>query len=304
MPPHEFEAAMPTAAPVVGILSGGQMGASIGGVLRQFGQLDVLCALDGRSDETRRRCEQAGLRDVGSIASLTKSADIILSMLPALAAAQVASSVAEAIDPECHPIYVDCNAIAPELAVRINAEIEASGGRFVDAAIQSAPPREPGAIIYASGPNATLLSVLDAYGLDIRVLGGPVGQASAVDLVLGGMVKIFEAAGIEILLAARRWQLHDLLKERVPVLLDAIEPFAPLMPSRVKRWESEMHETAHFMQSLGLPGDLFTGAAKIFELIARSEHVCAGDTAWPRTHKEILDIIAGDLERAGHMPKD
>ncbi|MET0984540.1 MAG: DUF1932 domain-containing protein [Steroidobacteraceae bacterium] len=292
-------------SPVVGILNCGQMGSAIGAVLRSFGRLDVICALDGRSQVTRERCALAGIRDVGSVAAMVRSADIILSILQPSAALDVAIAVADSMSAsKRNVLFVDCNAITPQLATHIGAVIQDAGGRCVDAAIQSAPPSGPGALLYASGPHARDLLILTAHGLDVRVLDGPIGQASAVDQVLGGMVKVFEAAGLQMLLAARQWRLEALLQERVPELIRAVELYAPLMPSRVQRWAGEMRETSEFMHSLGLPGALFTGAAELYELIANSSRVRTSEARRePEGLKEVVDTVASDLESAGVLAK-
>ena len=48
------------AVEVVGIMSPGDMGSGVGGVLKQHG-LTVLTALDGRSEESRERAAEQGM---------------------------------------------------------------------------------------------------------------------------------------------------------------------------------------------------------------------------------------------------
>jgi len=92
----------------------------------------------------------------------------------------------------------------------------------LDAAIQSPPPRGPGLILFASGPHATELEFLRPAGIDLRVLSGPVGQASALDMVVGGASKLFEAAALQVYLGARRWGLVDVLEDRAARLVGGV----------------------------------------------------------------------------------
>jgi hypothetical protein len=291
--------------PRIGLLSAGQMGAAIGAVLVRYGGLTVLTALDGRSDATRDRAAQAGLIDVGDIATLAREADVILSVLRPTGAEGAASAVAAAIQESSRtPIFVDCNAITPAAAQRFEAMMTAAGGHFVDAAIQSPPPKGPGLLLYASGQQAERIAFLRDHGIDLRLLDGPVGQASALDLVVGGTSKLFEAAAAQIFLAARHWALEDVLEERVARILSGVAHLAPLMPSRAARWAEEMEETSHFMDEIGLPGTIFTGAADVLTLIARSGAVRRSDAIdWPQGQRDVIGLIARDLEQAGLLPQ-
>jgi len=108
--------------PVVGILGAGQMGAAIGGVLRRHGGLEVVTALKGRSELTRKRAADAGLRDLDGVEEVIAICDIILSVLHTGAAEEVAEAAAEAMTQTGQrPLFVDCNAINPELAIAIDA---------------------------------------------------------------------------------------------------------------------------------------------------------------------------------------
>jgi len=286
--------------PRVGLLSAGQMGAAIGGVLVRHGGLEVLTSLDGRGDLTRERAREAGLRDVGDVATLAREADVLLSVMRPSGTGEATRAVADALRGSGHRlVFVECNAIPPGTALGYAELVAEAGGVFVDAAIQSPPPRGPGLILYESGPHAPELEFLRPAGIDLRALSGPVGQASALDMVVGGASKLFEAAALQVYLGARRWGLVDVLEDRAARLVGGVAHLAPLMPSRVARWAEEMVETAAFTRESGLPGGLFDGAAELFALVAGSERVRDGATAeWPASQRAVVELIAADLEQA------
>ena len=50
----------------VGVMSPGDMGSGVGGVLKKNG-LRVITALNGRSDDSKRRASEQEFKDVGSL---------------------------------------------------------------------------------------------------------------------------------------------------------------------------------------------------------------------------------------------
>ena len=137
----------------VGILSPGDMGHTVGNVLRENG-LRVITCLKGRSQRTRQLAEKAGIEDVPTYPEFVTEADLILSIMVPAQAVSAASAVAEALQQADTTLtYADCNAIAPQTVRKLGDIITSTGGTFVDASIIGPPPRTPGATrFYASGP--------------------------------------------------------------------------------------------------------------------------------------------------------
>ena len=149
----------------VGLLHPGEMGAAVGAALVSAGR-HVVWASEGRSDETRRRAEAAGLEDVGSVAEVARS-EVVLSICPPHAALDVAGSLAG-----FGGLFVDANAIAPATARRLTLD------RVVDGGIVGPPPHEPGTTrLYLSGPEAaTAADLFAGSALDARVVSAEVGE--------------------------------------------------------------------------------------------------------------------------------
>src|SRR5581483_3792683 len=116
----------------VGLIHPGEMGTAVGNALVSTGR-EVLWASEGRSAATRERA--AVFRDVGSIEQLAVEADAIVSVVPPHAALDVARAL-----PPFDGIYVDANAVSPETARAVAAEV----ARFVDGGIIGIPPSPPG----------------------------------------------------------------------------------------------------------------------------------------------------------------
>ncbi|WP_375476056.1 DUF1932 domain-containing protein [uncultured Nostoc sp.] len=256
----------------VGILSPGDMGQAIASVLNQNG-LKTIAALDDRSPRTRQLAAAANIQDVGSLTQLVIESDVVLSVLVPAAAIEAANLVAEVISNVGKQIlYVDCNAVAPQKVKCIAQVIESVGVTFVDASIIGPPPRVPGRTrIYASGKQAVEFQQLRNYGLDIRVIGDEIGQASGLKMSYAALTKGLTAIGTELLIAAHRLGLDEQLWEEVsssqPELAAILTRSIPSMTPKAHRWIGEMEEIAETFQEVGLTERIFYGAADVYRLV-------------------------------------
>ncbi|MBD2453152.1 DUF1932 domain-containing protein [Nostoc sp. FACHB-87] len=256
----------------VGILSPGDMGQAIGSVLNQHG-LRTIAALENRSPRTKQLAAAANIQDVGSLTQLVIESDVVLSVLVPAAAAEVAQQVAQVISNVGKQIlYVDANAIAPQKVKSIAQIIASSGATFIDASIIGPPPRVPGRTrIYASGKQAAEFQQLSNYGLDIRVIGDEIGQASGLKMSYAALTKGLTAISTELLIAAHRLGLDEQLWNEVstsqPELAKILARSIPSMTPKAHRWVGEMEEIAETFKEVGLTDRIFYGAADIYRLV-------------------------------------
>jgi L-threonate 2-dehydrogenase len=270
--------------PVVAIIAPGAMGAAVGKRLTSYG-VRVLTELSGRSDATVARA-----RDAGMAAASDKeiaAADFILSILPpgdALALAQRFAPILSASNAK--PVYVDCNAINPATVERVAAAIAPTGCPFVDAGIIGPPPTSPipppqagegrvggsGPRLYASGEAAPRFATLRQYGLDVRVLEGPLAAASALKMSYAGITKGTQAIGAAMMLAAIRGGSAAALFEELSFsqkeMLAQFQRQLPGMPAKAYRWIAEMQEIAGFVGDDPAARELYQGAAHFYQRMA------------------------------------
>jgi len=258
--------------PVVAVIAPGAMGAAVGRRLTDHG-LKVLTSLKGRSAETVKRAEAA--RMVAASDEEIAATDFILSIIPPGDAIALAQRLAPALTASnSKPIYVDCNAIAPPTLERVAATVAPTGAPFIDAGIIGSPPKpdDAGPRFYASGPHAPQFAALKDYGLDIRVLEGPLTAASALKMSYAGITKGTQALGAVMMLAATRGGTADALfaelKSSQPQMLAWMQRQLALMPPKAYRWVAEMHEIANFVGEDPAARELYTGAAHFYEQIA------------------------------------
>ena len=259
--------------PVVAVIAPGMMGAAVGKRLVDNG-LKVLTSLKGRSAETSARAKTAGM--VSASDEEIAATDFILSILPPGDAVALAQRFAPALTASnSKPVFVDCNAVSPPTAERVAAIVASTGSPFVDAGIIGSPPKpgDAGPRFYASGPHAPRFATLKQYGLDVRVLSGPLSAASAVKMSYAGITKGTQALGAAMMLAATRGGSADALFSELsgsqPQVLAWMKRQLSIMPLKAYRWVAEMHEIADFVGEDPAGHELYVGAAHFYEQIAR-----------------------------------
>jgi 3-hydroxyisobutyrate dehydrogenase-like beta-hydroxyacid dehydrogenase len=248
----------------------------------------VITSLAGRSAASGKRAERAGLVAASSDDEIV-TADIVLSVVPPKDAAGLAQRLKPAIARAAKkPIFVDCNAVAPQTAVEIGAVLDGSGAHYVDGGIIGAPPTPttPGARLYVSGERARDVLRLNSYGLDTRFLDGPIGAASALKMSYAGITKGFTAVSAFMMLGATRAgcaaELHKELAESQAPLLAWLGRQMPKMPPKAYRWVAEMEEIGAFLDGIPDGRAAYDGFARLYEFIAEAQAARAPDDAVAR----------------------
>lgn len=291
---------MSQSSPTVAIISPGDMGHVVGKVLIDHG-LRVITTLQGRSARTRQLAGQAGIVDVGSMAAVVQQADLILSILVPSQAVATAQVVAEALTTTgCTPLYVDCNAIAPQTARTIGQIITSSGSRYVDAGIIGPPPHKAGTTrFYAAGPEVATFAQLNDFGLTVIALGPEIGQASAFKMCYAALTKGLTALGTELLTAAEAFGISQPLAQEFrhsqELLYKQLQQALPGMPAKAHRWIGEMEEIAQTFGAIGLTPQILAGAADLYRFV----HSTALGQLTPEDAKPefqaMLATLAGQL---------
>ena len=260
-------------SPVVAVIAPGMMGAAVGKRLVDHG-LKVLTSLKGCSEETAERASAAGM--ISADDEEIAGGDFILSILPPGDAVSLAQRFAPTLTASnSKPVFVDCNAVSSRTVDRIAAVMAPTGSSFVDAGIIGAPPKpsDAGPRFYASGPQAPRFASLREFGLDVRVLDGPMSAASAMKMSYAGITKGTQALAAAMLLAATRGGTADSLFAELqgsqPQILAWLKRNLTLMPPKAYRWVAEMHEIADFVGDDASAHEMYVGAAHFYEQIAR-----------------------------------
>jgi len=258
--------------PSIAILAPGAMGSAVAARLVERGA-KVLTSLEGRSEATKKRASAAGM--VASTDAEITNADIILSIVPPGEALALAEHLATLMTRNSRkPVFVDCNAVNVETVRKVEDMIRSSGARFVDAGIIGAPPMpgSKGPALYVSGEAAGALGALRDLGLDIRIIAGPVGAASALKMSYAGINKGLTGLGAAMVLAATRAGAADALRDELALSVPAVQmrlaTALPDMLPKAYRWVAEMREIAGFLGPDHPAALIYEGFARLFEHIA------------------------------------
>jgi len=261
--------------PSVAIVAPGNMGAAVARRLGEHG-VRVVTTLEGRGTASAVRAREAGITVVPR--DRLCEAQFVLSILPPAAALTFAKTMAPALRSATaeKPVFVDCNAVSPDTVRQIAELVAVTGAPFIDAAIIGLPPKAgsgPGPHFYSSGPDANRLLALATYGLDVRVLEGPVGAASALKMCYAGINKGLAAIASAMILAAERsgatGALYQEMSESLPGLLNSLRRQVPDMLPKAYRWVAEMREIAAFGGAEDeATREIFNGFSRLFERIA------------------------------------
>jgi 3-hydroxyisobutyrate dehydrogenase-like beta-hydroxyacid dehydrogenase len=252
----------------IGLIHPGAMGASVGAAARS-NQHTVFWASQGRSKDTAARARRADLEDAGSVAELVHSSEIILSVCPPHAAADIAREV---IEHGFSGLYVDCNAISPERTRAIQQLVEGGGAAYVDGGIIGGPAwtQEAGTHLYLSGPRAEEVAACFA-GSPLRApaISDRIGAASALKMgyaaytkgttaLLTAILGMVEKEGVRADLA-RQWG-DDFTAQTVRRVCTTT--------AKAWRFEGEMYEIADTFRGAGLPGGFHQAAAEVYKRLA------------------------------------
>ena len=256
----------------IAILSIGEMGFHWARLLKQHG-VDVLTAVEGRSEVTRKRAENAGAR-ILPLTQVAAEADLIVSIVVPSAAEKIAAETAGALTQARRKdaLYLDANAISPMTALAAGRAIAASGGAFVDGCIIGSAAKLARAAVYVSGPRAEELLALKDAGINVEALGAEIGQASAFKIVYAGLTKGLQGLFTELLLGARKFDLLQPIMKRYeesfPGLLDKVGASIAALTLHAGRRAEEMRELTETYRHYGLEAVIAPATRRILEQIA------------------------------------
>ncbi|MEB3022141.1 NAD(P)-dependent oxidoreductase [[Mycobacterium] crassicus] len=246
---------------IVTLLHPGRMGAEVG---RQAvaGGATVRWVGGGRSAATRQRARDAGLEEHADLATALDGTDVVLSICPPAHAEDVARAVAGYTG-----VYVDANAIAPTRMHRIAALLP--GAWVVDGGIIGEPPDRWGTTrLYLSGDADRIPDLFDGTALEVVVLPGGIGRASALKMAYASYQKASRVLAAVAHALAGVHGVDEFLTREADLLrslpLADVDQF-PEVAAKAWRWAPEMREIADTLQGSGLPAGLALGVASALE---------------------------------------
>lgn len=286
----------------VGILGCGEMGAGIGRALTAAGHT-VLTVLEGRSPETTARAAEAGMTAADDLADLVARSAIVFSILPPSAAEAAGRELASVAGDARGLVFVEANAISPDLARTIAASF-AGTVTVLDAGIIGMPPSgEARPRLYYSGPRCAVLEQLGSAAFDARYLGPEIGAASGMKMAYAAVTKGTNALLTAGFLLAEEMGLGDAyaaeLSSSQPDMFKRADKNIARLPADAGRWVREMEEIRDTFAAHGLPGGFHDAAAEVMALLdaSRFGNETRRTIDRTRTMRETVQAITSDRAR-------
>jgi 3-hydroxyisobutyrate dehydrogenase-like beta-hydroxyacid dehydrogenase len=260
------------------------------------------CLFPDLSSVPSRAANTCGhVRVARSMAEALQDRSVIISAVTAANCVPAAREAASAIRRET--LYFDLNSVAPHTKRAAAAEIEASGGRYIEAAVMSpiAPQRIASPILIGGAYAAAFEPLARELGFTgVQVFDAALGRASAAKMCRSVMIKGLEALLAESLLAARRHGVEQTVLESLRDLFPREDwhRIAAYMISRSlqhgRRRAEEMREAAQAVAEAGLEPVMSLACATRQDWAAA--HCPARESA---TLAALLDGILDSIDDAG-----
>lgn len=243
---------------------------------------DVKTETASQGPEMEARYRDNRVAGHASIRGAVAQAQAIFSVVTADQAFEAAQAAAAHLAPGA--LWLDCNSCAPGTKRRAAEIIESNGGRYVDVAVMAPVyPKRHLVPLLISGPHAEAgAQTLRALGMQPRVVGEKVGDASSIKMLRSVMIKGLEALTAECFLAARRAGVEE-------EVIASLEASDPAMDWRKRgsynlermmvhggRRAAEMREVEATVAALGLSGRMSAACAAWQDEVAGAR-VGAGD---------------------------
>lgn len=284
----------------IGILYPGEMGSSLGKLLREAGS-SIVTTVEGRSPRTHRICHEAGLNVVDSLSEVLDRSDIVISLVSPASALSVAKDVAAHRDSSSRNLlYIDANSISPMTVAQISELLERVAVDFIDASIfgLASQLRQRGTL-YLSGPRAKeLLGQFEPIPR-VKVVGDTPGQASALKMIVAGIPKGLSALFIETMLFAQDMQLLnqavDACDEIYPSIMEVVRRMLPTYPQHAARRCEELQEVEETMLIGGLTPRIVHAVREVTSALV--------DPGWPQHDRQqwtIAELIE-EIQKQGAL---
>tara|TARA_B100000575_G_scaffold40827_1_gene28390 strand:+ start:1605 stop:2444 length:840 start_codon:yes stop_codon:yes gene_type:complete len=255
---------------IIGLIGLGEMGSKIGKYISKNG-FEVISVYHGRSKISKDRALEYGIKDAGSIDNFSKTADLVISIIPPDKALETADkyTINGTKDGQ---IYCDLNAISTMTAKKLKKILDDRNVDYVDGSIMGGPPNEDySPRTYLSGKLAKKISILDGKGMNLVILEGSDFQASATKMVYAAITKGSKALVAGALIVAKKNNVyHELLNELEysdKFFHDVATNLVPSIKHKAYRWVGEMNEISLTFKDSGLTGGFHSESEAIYNLI-------------------------------------
>ena len=293
-------------APALGFIGFGEAAFWLARSLREQGVTKVVAydlhtSTPKRGELIRQRAQEAHARLLPRLADLPPECDIVFSAVTAAAARTVGEESAAYLEPR--QFYVDINSVSPTVKQAVGAAMDARGVSFVEAAVMSTvPPLGHRVPMLLCGPGARSFSeLMSPYGMNLEVLDGPLGSASAIKMFRSVIIKGLEALMLECVLGAEQYGASDKVFASISASMPGIDwnKLAHYMIGRTalhaERRVHEMEEVARTLADLGIEPIMASATARRIQTCADLDLKAQFNGREPADYRDVVRALGRGL---------
>ena len=242
----------------IGFIGFGEVASTISKKLLD-NNVDVLSSINGRSDKTKKLAKSSGIDLVNSFEDVALSSDILISTVSPFEALEISKKYGILTN----GIFLDLNNISPKTTLEIfdffKGINEKKSSNFIKGSIIGKISSK-NQIIYLSGENSNDLILLKDYGLNIKVIGSNITDASYIKMIRSIYSKSLTAVTYETFKISESLNMEDEFFEVLSITegkdfeIQARSRIKSLKNSHERKYE-EMIEILKFLESIQSSND-------------------------------------------------
>ncbi|MDN4605874.1 DUF1932 domain-containing protein [Sporosarcina highlanderae] len=246
----------------------------------------------------QERAEKANVNLLPNLEDVVQQSTVIFAAVPADKALDVCTATLPFL--QRNTLYIDVSASSPDIKKAISENVIQKGALFVDAALMGPLPVYKHKVpIYASGNGADLMiKLLAGYQMDLTKISDIAGEASAVKLVRSVFMKGLSVLGVEMLEAARKLEIEELVIRSVSETMDktdfenTLNRLVTGTAIHAERRFTEMSGSNQMLESINVNAIMATAVREKLEYMVEFGLKEKFDGVTPSSYKDVLDQMA------------
>lgn len=259
---------------------------------------DVMVDDPNKGKPIRERAQTANVTLVSSMEELFQKGDIICCATSAKVALKIAKESLTYVRKDQY--YIDLNAASPMVKKDIASLFHATQSHFVDAAVMDAVPAHGHKVpIWVSGEQAKRLkTTLEPYGMNLTVINGEAGSASAIKMFRSIFMKGFTMLLFEALSAGQKYGVEQMLIDSLEKTIhqNTLHELANLLITRTaihsERRVSEMEEVIQTLENIGLDDSMSLGTRNKLRMLNDLQLNDYFNYEAPNDYRKVLEAVA------------
>ncbi|WP_339251688.1 DUF1932 domain-containing protein [Sporosarcina sp. FSL W8-0480] len=244
------------------------------------------------------RADKANVNLIPNLEDVVQQSTVLVVAVPADKALAVSTATLPFI--QKNTLYIDVSASSPDIKKAISESVIQKDALFVDAAMMGPLPVYKHKVpIYASGNGVDLMIKLFAeYQMDLTKISDIAGEASAVKLVRSVFMKGLSVLGVEMLEAARKLEIEELVIHSVSETMNKADFESTLnrlvtgTAIHAERRFTEMSGSNQMLESLNVNAIMATAVREKLEYMHSFRLKEKFDGVTPSSWKDVLDQMA------------